>query len=152
MNETYDTVLSNLRREITSGSARPAMIDELIGRLFQLSPTVRPADLLSLLRDDTEYDEGMFSLIHAAETAEDMTYIEAVLLVFSEIASTAPQWASVVLMRILNSPPTQAGLIRQMAIAPLPAREAIRKACEDIVQDDPAFLVKTLPVTRAAQD
>lgn len=127
------------------------MIDELIVLLFQLSPAVRPADFLSLLRDDAEYHEGMFSLIHAAETADDMTYVGAVLPVFSDIAATAPQWASVVLMRILNSPPTQAELIRQLANAPLSARQAIRTACEDIAQGNPEFLAKTLPVTLAAQ-
>ncbi|MDP9838354.1 hypothetical protein J2T09_003121 [Neorhizobium huautlense] len=152
MNETYDAVLDDLRREIDGGGARPAMIDELVVRLLQLSPAVRPADFLSLLRDDADYYEGMFSLIHTAETVEDMTYIEAVLLVFCDIAAKAPQWASVVLIRILNSPPTQAELIRQLANAPLPARQAIRKVCKDIAQDSPEFLAKTLPVTLAARD
>lgn len=78
-----------------------------------------------------------------------MTYIGAVLLAFSDIALTAPRWASIVLIRILNSPPSQAELIRQLANAPVSARQAIRRACEDIVQENPEFLAKTLPVTRA---
>lgn len=151
MNDTYGAVLDDLRREIDGGGARPAVIDDFIVLLFQLSPSVKPANFLSLLRDDADYHEGMFSLIHAAETADETTYVEAILKVFADIASTAPQWASVVLMRILNSPPTQAELIRQLANAPLPARQAIRKACEDIAQDNPEFLAKTLPVTLAAQ-
>lgn len=48
MSETYETTLDDLRREIASGSARPAMIDELIARLFHDPSAIRPGDFLSL--------------------------------------------------------------------------------------------------------
>lgn len=150
MNETYDTIMKDLRHEVIGGDARPATIDEIITKLFQLPSAINPADFLSLLRDDAEYDEGMFSLIHAAESANDTIYVQGLIQVFAAIASTAPQWASVVLMRILNSPATQIELIRQLAGAPSSARNAIGQVCGRIAQDNPEFLAKTVPVTLAA--
>ncbi|NIJ36977.1 hypothetical protein FHR22_001661 [Sphingopyxis panaciterrae] len=152
MSGNYKHCLADLRREIETGGARPAVIDIAVHELLAEGDEQIPGDLLSLLSDSAEYDEGMFSLIHAAEACEDGVYIHALLSVFPGLVLSSPRWASIVLMRVLNGPSAQSEMIKQLRTAPPPVKEAVREMCDRINSVSPQFLSKTVPVTVAASE
>lgn len=152
MSETYEHCLANLRHEIETGGARPAVIDIAINELVAEGDERLPSDLLSLLSDGAEYDEGMFSLIHAAETCDDRAYVHSLLSVFPDLVTSSPRWASIVLMRVLNGPSAQTEMVRQLRTAPVSTKEAVRGMCDRINSVSPQFLSKTVPVTVAASE
>lgn len=104
-----------------------------------------------LLSDDVEYDESMFSIIHAAEASNDEEYIRAVLAVFADIMRSAPRWTSIVLMRVLNSRSAQLEMVRQLRDAPASTKASVREMCERINAVSPEFLSKTVPVILASR-
>lgn len=150
MSGMYKYYLEDLRREVDAGGARPAVIDSAVKELLAEGDERLPGDLLMLLSDGAEHDEGMFSLIHAAESFDDSAYVRALLSVFPGLASSAPRWASIVLMRVLNSAAAQLELVRQLRDAPNPMKQSVREMCERINEVSPQFLSKTVPVTLAA--
>lgn len=105
-------------------------------------------DLLLLLSDAAEHDEGMFSIIHAADDEE---YIRALLAAFVDMMRSAPQWTFIVLMRALNSRSTQLELVKQLRGAPLKTKQSVDEMCEWINEISLEFLSTTVPVTLAAR-
>lgn len=150
MNEAYKNNLADLRHEIETGGARPSVIDERVDALLSNGSATLTEDLLASLSDKAEYDEGMFSIIHAAESIADAPYVSALLSIFPTLSVSSPRWASIVLMRVMNSDPTRHELVRQLRGASLPIKESVRSMCERINGVSPEFLSKTVPVTLAA--
>jgi len=150
MNEAYEHKLADLRREIETEGARPAVIDASVSELWADGGEHLARDLLSLLSDSAKHDEGMFSLIHAAESFDDGTYVRALLSVFPNLVSSAPRWASIVLMRVLNSGSARSEMVRQLRDVSLSVKASVREMCERINEVSPQFLSKTVPVTVAA--
>jgi hypothetical protein len=106
---------------------------------------------LALLFDDNEpHDELMFSLIHFIEQLPSKAYIAALLASAPSLAKTAPYWATVLLIRVLNSEETRLDLVRQLRGAPPAARSAIKSVTEALIQEDPRFLAKATVVLVAA--
>jgi len=139
-----------LRHELKERGARPQIIDGLLAKLLSCGGKSIASDLLSLLSDGDEADEGTFSLIHAAESFDDIVYVQALLLAFPRLASSAPRWASIVLMRVLNKEGARVELVRQLRNASVPEKKAIGKVCERINSVNTNFLAKTIPVVLAA--
>lgn len=146
----YDSELQALRHEIEMGGARPSAIDDYVSALLTIGGDTLTEDLLSLLSDKVEYDEGMFTLIHAAESVADTTYISALLSVFPELLASSPRWASIVIMRVMNSDASRLELVRQLRDAPMPVKKSVRVMCERINEVSPEFLSKTVPIAIAA--
>lgn len=150
MSEAYTYKLADLRREIETEGARPTAIDTALSELLADDHEHLARDLLSLLSDRAKHDEGMFSLIHAAESGDDDTYVRALLSVFPDLVSSAPRWASIVLMRVLNNASTQLEMVRQLRGSSNSIKESVREMCRRINEVSPEFLSKTTPVTLAA--
>lgn len=150
MREAYEDKLKALRWEIEDGGARPALIDQAVSQLLTYDRPYTAQDLLSLLSDEAEYDEGMFSLVHAAENSDRGTYVQALLSVFPALVLSAPRWASIVLMRVLNSEAAQAEMVRQLRDTSAETKESVREMCGRINKVSPQFLSKTISVTLAA--
>jgi hypothetical protein len=151
MTETYDDQLRCLREEIQHQGARPTVIDSFLSKLLAHTCDKVSGDLLMLLSDEAEHDEGMFSLIHAAECAPDEEYILSFLSVFSTITKSSPRWTLIVTIRILNSRPSQLELIAQLRTASKLVKAEVDAVCRRIVETDPKFLEKTIPVTLATR-
>ena len=152
MSVVYDSELQALRREIEMGGARASIIDEHVDALLTEGGNNLAADLLSTLSDQAEYDEGMFSLIHAAESLDATpyaSYVSALLSVFPILFASSPRWASIVLMRVMNSDATRHELVRQLRDAPTSIKEPVRVMCGRINEVSPEFLSKTVSVTLA---
>lgn len=152
MSEAYDEPLAALRGEITSGGANSRVIDAAVAKILATNDPRIARDLLSCLSDRADHDEGMFSLIHAAESFDDATYVRALLEGFDKLVLSAPRWASIVLMRVLNSTATKAELVIQLHSAPSATKGAIANMCERINGVSPEFLSKTVVVMVAAKE
>jgi hypothetical protein len=150
MTDAYNDRLADLRREIESGGARPLVIDTAVAELAQEADPRLSADLLSLLSDAVADDDGMWTLVHTAESVSDKAYVAALLGVFPRLVEQAPRWTSIVLMRVLNSATSQEEMVRQLQSAQAPTKDAVRTTCERINAVSPEFLAKTIPVTLAA--
>jgi hypothetical protein len=107
--------------------------------------------LLLLLEDATDDDESMFSLIHAAEAFDDQVYVRELLGILPNFRASAPRWATIVLMRALNSDATRDALVRGVRDAPVPVKLAMLWLCEKINEQGATFIRKTLPVLIAAK-
>lgn len=149
MNERYEHKLAELRREIETRGARASVIDAAVIELLADRNACSAQDFLSLLSDSAEHDEGMFSLIHAAESFDDRTYVRAYLLMLPVLEKSAPRWASILLMRILNNDEAQSELVRKLHDSSMQVKGALREMCDRINTVSPKFLSKTIPVTLA---
>lgn len=143
--------LERLRVALAS-SATVTELDSVIARVTTHRDSASIAPLLQLLDDNYNYDEVMFSLIHAAEDFDDATYVEAFLDIVANIKDSSPKWASIVLMRILNNPSTKFALINAVRSANANEKMAIGSLCEGINRRNAEFLAKTMPLLLAAQE
>lgn len=91
----------------------------------------------------------MFSIIHAAESTNDSAYVQAMLLAFPELVRSAPRWASIVFMRVLNNSSSQLELVRQLRVSSVSVKELVHDMCRRINDVSPQFLTKTTPVALA---
>lgn len=149
MSDLYYLQLEELRREIKMKGARPSLIDNHIEALLAEGGDELMADLLLVLSDDSEYHEGMFSLVHAAESLDVppfVHYVRTLLSIFPMLLASAPRWTSIVLMRVMNSDATRHELIRQLRDTPKSVKSAVREMCDQINEASPEFLSKTTSV------
>lgn len=89
-------------------------IERSIAQLVVANDTESIILLLQFLDDESEFDELMFSIIHAVEKLQDEQFIDVIIAKIGSIFSTSPRWATVILMRILNSPSSMAVLSRKI--------------------------------------
>lgn len=148
----FDEMLANFQAAVLDmdvGGVR--MLDETIATLMRQPDPRCIEPLLLALDDHVKQDEGMFSIIHAAESFDDDRYIEALLVVLPKLREKAPKWASIVLMRVLNNAQTMLVLTRKLRVAETRVKEAVEWLCERINERSPSFVKKTLPVLLAAK-
>lgn len=70
------------------------------------------AQLLGCLSEQAEYDEFMWSLLHAAEAQPHATYVPAALLaVPALLRANEHEWASTVLLRLVNDARSRTELV-----------------------------------------
>lgn len=136
--------------QMTGEGSVPA-IDAALAQVTKYGSPQSIGPLLLMLDDRAAYDEGMFSLIHAAEAFEDSVYVRELLGVLPELRVAAPRWASIVLIRVLNSDGTRADLVRALRDAAPAAKLAAKWLCNKVNERNPKFMSKTLPVLAAAE-
>jgi hypothetical protein len=106
--------------------------------------------LLGLFRDNAQYDELMFSIIHGLEVFDDQAYVAEILRSAASLCSKSPRWSSIIFMRMLNSEPTRLELVRQLRDASPEGKKAIKSLMEKINARSVQFLPKTTAVLVAA--
>lgn len=107
--------------------AAPAVDAALQPVLAARDPSVI-GPLLLLLRDDAD-DDGMWSLLHAAESFDDEHYVRDVLRLLPLLNEAASRWSEIVLMRIVNSESTRAQLAAQVGLSGDERKAALRTVC-----------------------
>ena len=85
-----------------------SLLDSLILPLSR--GTVR--GLLTALVDDPLADQYLFGIVHGAETATDHDYIACLLDVLPTLVQSAPRWARILVIRVMNSSASHIELIR----------------------------------------
>ncbi|QJC23733.1 hypothetical protein G8D25_05975 (plasmid) [Ralstonia solanacearum] len=145
-----EILLEKLRKAVTE-EASVAAID---AALFSLSSYHSPQSIevmLGLLDDSFDADEGMFSLIHAAEAFDDSVYVEHMLVALPSLKNKAPKWSSIIMMRAINNQTTRDALVKAVRAAGPEVKQAVMWLCEKINQRSVEFVSKTLPVMLAAR-
>lgn len=130
------------------GNAVP--FETLLAEVLALRAPKAIGSLLGLLRDDAQYDELMFSVIHGIEIFDDQTYVAEILRSASLLCGKSPRWASIIFMRMLNSEPTRLELVRQLRYAEPAVKAVIKSLMEKINARSIQFLPKTTAVLVAA--
>ena len=134
-----------------TGEGSVQAIDAALVEVTKFSSAESIGPLLLMLDDGATYDEGMFSLIHAAEAFEDAVYVRELLAALPELRAAAPRWASIVLMRALNNDGTRGELVRALRGADAGIKQAAKWLCAKVNERSPKFMSKTLPVLVAAE-
>lgn len=107
--------------------------------------------LLGMLRDEAPDDSAMYLLIHAAEAFDDETYVANFINCAPFLKRNSPQWASVVMMRVLNNDSTRQIVTRRLRDSPDDVRDAAIWLLEGIDAEDSSFLAKTMAPLLAAK-
>jgi len=102
--------------------------------------------LCAFFNDDAEFDEVMFSLIHTIESFDDATYAARLVEAAPRLCDRSPRWASIVFMRVLNSPASTAALVDVLRGATDGQRAAVRSLMRKINEMSGEFIEKTQPV------
>lgn len=152
MSESLDAALLSLERLVAScpGGEVPAL-DGAISDVMKFNDPNCIGPLLYLLRDESLYDEGVFSLIHSAESFDDQTYICKFLSMVLALVKMAPAWASVLVMRIINNESARRCLIAELRGASVDVKSAVVWLFEGINNEDPSFVAKTMAPLLAAR-
>ena len=147
----FKEAIEGIKREIEAYGARPEEIDKFLSELRGLNEDSDFRDLLLLLDGEAEWDESMYSIVHFVEKQQIEKYIHQLLIVFPELTSKSPRWASILLVRILNSEPAKIEAIRQVKFSADSVKRAIWDMCDRINGVSPTFLSKTIALSLAAK-
>lgn len=136
-------------------SNRPAdmvrLVDQAVFELSELGEPSAAKFLLPLLDDGCPHHECMFSIIHAAEAAPLDAYVADFLAVYATIAASHPEWASIILLRVLNSDPAREIIVGALRASDKPAKEAVACIASKINERSPELAGKTLDILLAAR-
>jgi hypothetical protein len=102
--------------------------------------------LCAFFDDDAEFDELMFSIIHTIENFDDATYASELVKAAPRLCERAPRWASIVFMRVLNSPTSTAMLVDALRNGTDEQRESVYSLMRKINDVSAEFIEKTQPV------
>ena len=148
MEERLKTQLAILKQVVEDGADTLA-IDAALTPIAEAQDRSTIAPLLFVLRD-VQDDHGMWSILHAAEQFDDRTYLSSFLSVLPDVEAIAPRWASILVMRVLNSDTCRLELVRQLRGADAAIKRSAKQICERINAVDPQFLAKTTVILVAA--
>jgi len=136
-------------------SNRPAdmvrLVDQEVFELSQLGEPSAAKFLLPLLDDGCPHHECMFSILHAAEAAPLDAYVADLLAVFPAIAASNPEWASIILLRVLNSDPAREIIVGALRKSDKPTQAAVACIARQINERSPEFMGKTMDVLLSAR-
>ena len=114
-------------------------IDQLLAEISEAGDPRCIELLLPFLASERWPDELKFSLVHAIEAFDDRVYAEAVLGGLPALQAASPRWATIIHVRILNSPAALAAYDAALAAAPAASRAAAAAVLSDLRVRRPAF-------------
>jgi hypothetical protein len=148
--ETLPALIEELQGIDPDKSGNVSAFEGVLAEVIALRTPDSIVPLLGLFRDNAQYDELMFLIIHGIEIFEDKSYVTEILRGASLLCSNSPRWASIIFMRVLNSEPTRLELVRQLRDADPDTKAAIKSLMEKINARSVQFLPKTTAVVVAA--
>lgn len=138
---SLDEAIKDLENAVAKDDV--SAIDRSVNAVLSYNRPDSIGPMLRCLQDDSLYDEGMYSLIHAAESFDEDLYIDRVIECVPDLVSKSPAWASVVLMRVLNSDSARVALVRKIRVASKEQREVLLWLITEIDKQSPEFSAKT---------
>ena len=152
LSNAFAEIIARLSSVISSQPADMVkIVDEGVYELSQVGEPSAAKFLLPLLDDGCSHQECMFSIIHAAEAAPLDAYVADFLAVYATVAASNPEWASIILLRVLNSDPAREIIVGALRESDKPAKEAVACIASKINERSPEFMDKTLDVLLAAR-
>lgn len=95
--------LKNIYREKPEGYVRK--FEDILAKIeYPIKDARVVTALISLLDDDAEYQELMYSIVHAVEASGIEVYSLGVINALPELWDASPDWLQTIHIRILNSP------------------------------------------------
>jgi Immunity protein 30 len=150
--DTFDHAMASFEEAaVHFASESPEAIDAALATVMRHDDERCIGPLLLSLSDGAEQDEGMFSIIHAAEHFDSNAYVAGLVAVLPQLCANTPRWASIVMMRCLNDTEAKDFLVRALRDSSSEIKEAAIWLCTKINERNPAFLSKTVPILLAAQ-
>ena len=147
--EALEAALTQLELAASIGSVRG--IDEAVAKVMQQNDSSCLSRLLGALNDHAPFDEGMFSIIHAAESFEDPIYVRGLFDALPDLVENAPKWASILLMRIFNDAESHRRFVAELSHRSREEKNAAEWLCKKINEVDPRFISKTVAVLAGAR-
>lgn len=143
--------LINEMKDIDLGASGSSIVfEKLLEEVVNIRTPMYIVPLLTLLNDESVYDELMFSIIHGIEVFDDEVYVSEVLRDAVNLCKKSPRWASIIFMRMLNSESTRLELIKQLRHADPLVRLSVKDLIEKIADRSVQFLPKAIAVLLAA--
>lgn len=94
--------------------------------------------LMTLIDDDADH-LITFGLVHAIERFDDPVYLEHWLAGLPQLRQRSPEWAQILLLRILNSPSASAELMERAVLLAGSQQDALREVTTILVASHPEF-------------
>jgi hypothetical protein len=113
--------------------------EDILGQIAGFHDPSSIGLLLPLLDDHAEYDELMFSIIHAIESFDDDIYVREILQQLPGFLAKSPRWATVIHMRILNSPQTLAAYSAAIKTLSGPEKHAVHDVLNAVCRKNAKF-------------
>ena len=114
------------------------LYDEALGQVDELRDPHSIDALMTLIDDDADH-LITFGLVHTIERFDDPVYLEHWLAGLPQLRRRSPEWAQILLLRILNSPSTFAELLERAAQLAGSQRDALREVTTSLVASRPEF-------------
>lgn len=141
--------IATLRRiKLEQSDDYVARFEEALADIAAMNDPTCIVLLSTFFDDDAEFDELMFSIIHTIENFDDVTYATSLIKAAPDLCEKAPRWASIVFMRVLNSPTSTAALIDALRDGTDEQRESVRSLMRKINDVSGDFIEKTQPVLK----
>jgi hypothetical protein len=148
---SFSQAISTLQQAVALSSGNDVRaIDQALATLMSYHDPECIASLLLLLDDTTRQDEGMWSIIHSAESFGNNTYVGELLSILPQLCAKAPAWASILLMRVLNEDNARHAIVRAVRSASDDVKTSTLWLCVKINERSPTFLAKTTALQIAA--
>ncbi|MDV2441339.1 Imm30 family immunity protein [Acinetobacter gerneri] len=108
---------------------------------FNDCSVIRP--LVRLIEDNAQYDEAVFLIIHSIESFENDVYINEIINEFPYLVKKAPNWATILLIRILNSNTARECMIDKVSLTTSAIKNSILFLLQRINAEKTNFYEKT---------
>jgi len=128
------------------GDSYVSHAEKVLAEIVDLHDVDCIGSLISCFDDDSEYDELMFSIIHAIEVFEWEDYVTRVIRSLPQLLQQAPRWAEILHIRILNSEACRHAYVEAITGASTDQRESARALLAKLVDAKPKFAEKAKPV------
>ncbi|MFN4097664.1 MAG: Imm30 family immunity protein [Sphingomonas sp.] len=145
-----DGELNELRRVARSGGSALMIDDALLPVVALDDPKLIPG-LLELLSEEGDQD-GMWSILHVAENFAERDYVRGLLDALPTLARTSKEWASVLVIRVLNSGTCRIQLATFLRHSPPITKGVVAGICDAICREDIGFAPKAASVLAAARE
>jgi hypothetical protein len=110
-----------------------------LGQIAQLNDPRYIVPLLGFFRDDCEYHEVMFSIIHTIERFDAETYAREILKGLPGFWKNSPYWAKIIHFRIFNDPSSFKAYKTQLSDVDLQVRASVRELLSTMRKHEPKF-------------
>lgn len=141
--------LNNLREVDRTQPNWVRDFEAALSEVNELSDRESIVPLMLLMDDATEYDEAMYSIVHSVETYPIDEYLNSFVLALPRLCRDTPRWASIILMRILNSQPATQELKSVLPTCKDVEKSSLTWLLDRIEEVSEGFVPSTTPLRSA---
>jgi len=113
--------------------------DSLLSELHKVLSPELVVQLFDMFTDDPLFQDEMWSLVHLVECLPDPDYVKSLFVSMHRIRLKAPEWSSILAIRVLNSEGARKTLKEQFALATNQNRDLWRDVLLGIEGENVSF-------------